>query len=363
MKIAIYTLGCRTNQAESAGMAELLRKRNHEIVNCQLPIVNCQPDAVIVNTCTVTGIADKKSRSTIRKLRKQHPEALLAVCGCLPQTEELNIEGIDLIGGTSDRVGFIDALEGLVAGSNEQLTTNNEQLSYDDRLPDAMPEGRSKAYIKIQDGCDNRCTYCKIPMARGSSRSRPVESVVKAAADAAAKGAVEIILTGIEVSSYRPSLTELTAEVCRAAAPVPVRLSSLHPDLISDEFIAELKGVEGFLPAFHLSLQSVCDKTLKRMGRRYTVEDIFAIFKRLRTAWRRPVITADIIVGFPGENEMDYEETLGNLAALNPAGLHVFPYSRRRDTAAAEMPGQNSRAVKAARVRRLKEMWEPTEFL
>jgi threonylcarbamoyladenosine tRNA methylthiotransferase MtaB len=332
-------------------MSELLRSRGHETVNSeQITDNNDAPDAIIINTCTVTATADKKSRNAVRKLRKQFPGALLAVCGCLPQTEELTIEGIDLVGGTSDRAGFIDRLEKLDAGAHCVRPLPND---YEDILPDARPIGRSRAYIKIQDGCDNGCAYCKVPMARGSSRSRPVESVIRAVKAAAAGGAVEIILTGIEISSFRPSLADLTVCACRVAAPVPVRLSSLRPDIADGGFVAALKGVEGFSPSFHLSLQSVCDKTLAAMGRRYTVEDIFAVFGRLRAGWADAVITADIIAGFPGESEEDFEETFNNLKRLDPAGLHVFPYSRRKGTPAADMPDGNTRAVKAERVRRL----------
>jgi threonylcarbamoyladenosine tRNA methylthiotransferase MtaB len=352
MKIAIYTLGCRTNQAESAGMAEYLASKGHGIIDSgQITDNGAGVDAVIVNTCTVTATADKKSRNAIRKLQKRHPGALLAVCGCLPQTEELEIDGIDLIGGTSDRVGFLDKLEAMSRGS----TLRELPGGYEDTLPDARPIGRSRAYIKIQDGCDNRCAYCKVPQARGKSRSRPVESVLRAVKKAAEDGAAEIILTGIEISSFRPSLADLTVQACRAAAPVSVRLSSLHPDVPDEGFIAALKGETGFSPAFHLSLQSVCDNTLYRMNRRYTVKDIFEVFGRLREAWIGAVITADIIVGFPGEDDKDFAETFENLKKLNPDGLHVFPYSRRKGTPAADMKEQNTRSVKTERVRVLRE--------
>jgi len=353
MKIAIYTLGCRTNQSESAGMGEYLVSRGHEIVNNE----DAGVDAVIINTCTVTATADKKSRNSVRKLRRRFPRAFIAVCGCLPQTEELKIEDIDLVGGTADRVGFLTKLEELCnfrAAVVSGVTATAED--YEDTLPDARLPGRSRAYIKIQDGCDNRCTYCKVPLARGKSRSRAVESVLRAVKGAAEGGAAEIILTGIEISSFSPSLAELTVLACRAAAPVPVRLSSLHPDVIDDKFIAKLKEEQGFSPSFHLSLQSVCNKTLAGMGRRYTVKDIFAVFERLRDGWANAVITADIIVGFPGETEDDFEETLINLKWLRPDGLHVFPYSKRKGTPAAEMPNdENTRSVKTERVRVLME--------
>ncbi|MCL1806343.1 MAG: MiaB/RimO family radical SAM methylthiotransferase [Oscillospiraceae bacterium] len=362
MRIAICTLGCRTNQAESAGMAELLRLRGHEVLP---PLYEGgKPDAIVINTCTVTATADKKSRNVIRKLQKQYPDALLAVCGCLPQTETLDIDGIGLIGGTSGRVEFIEALEDALRGNhpNSPPWRGGREADgvvipayYDDTLPDARPIGRSRAYIKIQDGCDNACSYCKVPQARGKARSRPVESVIRAAKEAAEGGAVEIVLTGIEISSFQPSLADVTVSVCRAAAPVSVRLSSLHPDTVDDRFAAALKGEGNFRPAFHLSLQSCCDQMLKAMGRRYTVNDIINVFNRLRDAWQRVEITADIIVGFPGESEEDFEKTLETLQKLNPDGLHIFPYSRRKGTPAAELPGQLTRAVKAERARRLNE--------
>ena len=357
MKIAILTLGCRTNQAESAGMAELLRSRGHETVDSgQLAVDSLAVDAVIINTCTVTATADKKSRNAIRRLRKLYPNALLAVCGCLTQTEAVGIEGIDLIGGTSGRAAFVAELEKALTSPGPSVPpAGGGEFSdaYEDTLPDARPIGRSRAYIKIQDGCDNLCAYCKVPLARGRARSRPAGSVIKAAKQAADGGAVEIVLTGIEISSYRPSLAELTADVCRAAAPVPARLSSLAPSCVDDLFVNALKEVDNFRPAFHLSLQSCCDKTLAAMGRRYAVSDIFAFFERVRGAWENAVITADVIVGFPGETGADFEKTLQNLRKLKPDGLHIFPYSRREGTAAAAMPGQLTRAIKTERARRL----------
>ena len=357
MKIAILTLGCRTNQAESAGMAELLRSRGHETVN------NGTADAVIINTCTVTATADKKSRNAIRRLRKLYPNALLAVCGCLPQTETLRIEGIDLIGGTAGRAAFVAELENALRGKfpsfplsrrgDAVATTRGFPDIYEDTLPDARPIGRSRAYIKIQDGCDNTCAYCKVPQARGRSRSRPAGSIIKAAKQAADGGAIEIVLTGIEISSYRPSLADIAADVCRAVAPVPARLSSLDPLCVDGSFIETLKGEGNFLPVFHLSLQSCCDLTLAAMGRRYAVSDIISVFERIREAWSGAVITADVIVGFPGETDADFGETFQNLQALKPDGLHIFPYSRREGTVASAMSGQLPRAVKAERARRL----------
>lgn len=349
MKIALYTLGCRTNQAESAGMAELLRLRGHEVHDPGEEGI----DAVIINTCTVTATADKKSRNAIRKLRRQYPDALLAVCGCLPQTDELKVEGVGLIGGASGREMFITALEEKRQGNIVQAAPD----IYEDFPYDARPAGRSRAYIKIQDGCDNRCAYCKVPQARGRSRSRPVDSVMKAAGDAAAGGAVEIILTGIEISSYRPSLRDLAAAVCRAVNPVPVRFSSLRPDVIDGAFVQALRGESNFRPAFHLSLQSCSDRILTAMGRRYTVDEIFTVFERIRGAWQNAVITADIIAGFPGETDALFEETCQNLKKLKPGGLHVFPYSRRKGTPAADMPEQNTRAVKTERVRLLMDQF------
>lgn len=363
MRIAIITLGCRTNQAESAGMAELLRRRGHEVVAVGEPV-----DAIIINTCTVTSTADKKSRNAIRRLRNTYPNAILAVCGCLPQTERLDsIDGIDLIGGTSDRTGFIDALELMLSKEERGRGTLSLTQSSPDEpcgwepLPDARPLGRSRAYIRIQDGCDNHCAYCKVPQARGSSRSRPAESILKAAGEAAADGAIEIVLTGIEISSYQPSLAQLTAEVCLAAEPVKVRVSSLHPNIINNTFTGTLRGIKNFNPTFHLSLQSCCDKTLAAMGRRYTVAEIFSAFELLRSAWANTVITADIIVGFPGENDADYENTFHNLLKLTPNGLHIFPYSRRAGTPAASLPQQLTRAEKAARAKRLAEAFPKVE--
>lgn len=349
MKILFYTLGCRVNQAESGGMGALLRERGHEIVS-----QNDIPDAVIVNTCTVTASADRKSLGAIRRMRERYPDALLCVCGCLSQTEGLKeMAGIDLIAGSGRKSAFIDALELLAEGNRGGLSS--DLLSFPDTfdpLPAAPPEGRTRVFLKIQDGCENHCSYCRIPAARGPSRSRPEEETLEMTRRAA-QYAPELVLCGIEISSYAPSLIGLAEKVCLAVPHTRVRIGSIDPRTPDDDFCRRLSALPNLCPHFHLSLQSCSDRVLSRMGRRYHMTEIEVVFENLRRFWKNPALTADILTGFPGESEGEYEETFSALQRLRPAGLHVFPYSRRKDTKAAVMPGQLTAAQKSERAGKL----------
>ncbi|MCL2082516.1 MAG: MiaB/RimO family radical SAM methylthiotransferase [Oscillospiraceae bacterium] len=351
MNILFHTLGCRVNQAESGGMEALLRDKGHFAVSKDSTVL---PDAVIVNTCTVTASADTKSKAAIRRLRRQYPQALLCVCGCLSQTDDISdIAGIDLIGGSGTKSEFISALEALAdeAGSKKALATKHSGLMQlpgtFDRLPNAPGEGRTRVFIKIQDGCHNHCSYCKIPAARGTPRSLPLPELLESARGAA--NFPEVVLCGIEISSYTPSLVEAVEGVCRILPGSRVRVSSLEPRTVNEDFCRRLSALKNLCPHFHLSLQSCCREVLRRMNRHYTPKDIENAFALLRGYWSNPAVTADILAGFPGESDQEFDETVSALNKLAPAGLHVFPYSKRKGTPAANFPGQLTRMEKSAR--------------
>ncbi|MDR1158086.1 MAG: tRNA (N(6)-L-threonylcarbamoyladenosine(37)-C(2))-methylthiotransferase MtaB [Oscillospiraceae bacterium] len=353
MKVALYTLGCKVNQWETGALAQLLRARGHGVVPWEAPA-----DAYVINTCTVTAVSDQKSRRMIRRTRREHPGALLCVCGCLPQSDPeatLAIADIDLLTGAGDRAGFVDRLEALhihriqtVAVDNAARRTQYEQL------PGGVG-GRTRALLKVQDGCDNRCTYCVIPSVRGPARSLPLEAAAAEAARLAGEGYRELVITGIEISSYGrdlpagAGLAPLTEAICRAAPALRVRLGSLEPRTLDAETAARLAALPNLCPHFHVALQSGCDETLRRMGRRYDTAHYTGALARLRAALPGCAVTTDLIVGFPGETEAEFAGTLSFVEARAFSGMHIFPYSRRPGTPAADMPGQVPRAEKRRR--------------
>lgn len=354
MRVAIHTLGCKVNQYESQAMEELLRARGHSLVPFE-----AQADVYLINSCTVTATSDKKSRQAVRQARKRAPGALVALCGCYPQVspEAARQLEADLIGGSGDRRGFLDLLEQLAR-------TREKAVALDDpfrrRVFEALPagglEGRTRAMLKVEDGCTNFCAYCIIPYARGAVRSLPVEQAAAQARDLAEAGYRELVLTGIELSAYgrdlpaRPGLAALIAQVCRAVPGMRVRLGSLEPRTVTEDFCAQLAGLPNLCPHFHLSLQSGCDATLARMKRRYTTERYLESVELLRRHFDRPALTTDLIVGFPGETEEEFAQTLSFLQTCAFAQMHIFPYSVRPGTPAAKMR-QVPKAVKEERAR------------
>lgn len=342
LHIYYYTLGCKVNQTETEAMRETLASRGHTTA---AQGESC--DAVVINTCTVTATSDQKSRQTIRKLRREHPDAVLAVCGCLSQTTDLSDwPEIDLLGGTGDRLGFAEKLE------NHTLSKDVPPVpSHFDRLPVSTPEGRSRAFLKLQDGCDNHCTYCIIPSARGASRSRPPDDALEQARLACARGCRELVLTGIEISSYKPSLEALVTAICAQHPSLRLRLGSLDPRSVGESLLGALAPLSNFCPHLHLSLQSGSDGVLRRMGRRYTARSVLESITLAREALPGCAVTGDLIAGFPGETEAEWAETLDFLDKAAFSALHIFPYSRRPGTPAAAMPGQLTRAEKQRRAR------------
>jgi threonylcarbamoyladenosine tRNA methylthiotransferase MtaB len=357
IRVCFETLGCKVNQYETQAIAALLRERGHTIGE---PGDGC--DAVVVNTCAVTAESGRKSRQAIRRLRQLEPDAVVAVCGCFSQVspEEIRALGVDVIAGSGDRAGLVDALEKAVKAPKAEKSAPEEYLddALNRRAFESLPAGgglgRTRAMLKIQDGCSNFCAYCIIPYARGPARSMPLEQAVREAQRLRDEGYREIIVTGIEISSYSDdnkgaTLTDALAAVCRAASPARVRLGSLEPRTVTPEFVETAKSLPNLCRHFHLSLQSGCDATLRRMKRRYTTEQFYEAVQRLRGAFPLCGITADLIVGFPGETEEEFEETLRFIRRCAFSDMHIFPYSRRPGTPAADMPGQLDRKTKKRR--------------
>ena len=360
MVFAFHTLGCKVNQYETQAMEELLLAKGHTLVPFEE-----KADVYIINSCTVTAVSDKKSRQAVRQARRRAPEAVVALCGCYPQVspEEAAKLDADLIGGSGDRQGFLELLESMASRKEKTVTVDNalHRRAFE-ALPAGGLEGRTRAMLKAEDGCTNFCAYCIIPYARGPVRSLPLDQAEEEARRLAAAGYRELVLTGIELSSYgrdlpgRPSSAELIEKVCRAAPQLRVRLGSLEPRTVTEEFCQRLKALPNLCPHFHLSLQSGCDATLSRMKRKYDTALFYESAALLRAHFDNPGITTDLIVGFPGETEEEFSQTLDFIKKCAFSQMHIFPYSRRQGTPAAAMPGQLSNAEKAQRAQRAAEV-------
>ena len=356
MRVAIYTLGCKVNQYETQAMEAELTRRGHTLVP-----FDGEAEAYIVNTCTVTAVSDKKSRQMIRQARKRAPHAIVAVCGCYAQTDTEAVEqlDVDLVMGTADRMGFLDRLEALSPDGGQVVAVDNalRRRTYE-HLPAGGLEGRTRAMLKVEDGCVNFCTYCIIPYARGPIRSLPLEQAAAEAARLAAEGYKEIVLTGIEISSWghdlpdKPHPIALIEAVCKAAPDCRVRLGSLEPRTVTEDFCRRGAALANLCPHFHLSMQSGCDSVLKRMNRKYDTARYYESVRLLREYFDRPGITTDLIVGFPGETEEEFAQTLDFIQKCAFSAMHIFPYSRRTGTPAAAMPDQVPNAVKEDRAHR-----------
>ena len=360
MRTAIYTLGCKVNQYETQAMEAELTRRGHTLVP-----FDGEADAYIINTCTVTAVSDKKSRQMIRQARKRSPHAIVAVCGCYAQTDPEAVEAleVDLVMGTNDRMGFLDRLEALSPDGGQVVDVDDAlRRRTFERLPAGGLEGRTRAMLKVEDGCVNFCTYCIIPYARGPIRSLPAAEAAAQAAKLADEGYKELVLTGIEISSWgrdlegKPELMDLIEAVCAAAPECRVRLGSLEPRTITADFCRRGAAIPNLCPHFHLSMQSGCDSVLKRMNRKYDTARYYESVRLLREYFDRPGITTDLIVGFPGETEEEFVQTLDFVQKCAFSAMHIFPYSRRSGTPAAAMAGQCSNAVKEERAHRAGEV-------
>ena len=355
MKFAFYTLGCKTNQYETQAMEHLLLEKGHEIGSFEEAC-----DGYVINTCSVTAVADKKNRAVIRRCRRDNPQAVIAVCGCYSQhdPEAVRALGIDVIGGSGQRQAFVEMLLDAAGEKRheEQLDNALGRREFE-CLPAGGLEERTRAMLKVQDGCVNFCTYCIIPYTRGPIRSAPLEVAVAQAKELAVRGYREIVLTGIEIAGWgqdqpgKPELALLVEEICKAVPDLRIRLGSLEPRVVTEDFCRRLSAFPNLCPQFHLSMQSGSDTVLSRMKRKYDTARYYQSVELLRKFFPECAVTTDMIVAFPGETEEEFAESLAFIRKCAFADMHIFPYSRRPGTPADKMPGQHNNATKEARSR------------
>ena len=367
--VALHNLGCKVNAYELEAIQQLLEDRGYEIV----PFAP-GADVYIINTCTVTNIADRKSRQMLHKAKKMNPDAVVVACGCYVQAAGEKLEedtAIDLIIGNNKKKDLVDILENFLAEREDggkpsdaecksflvDMTHNREY----ETLSISKTAEHTRAFLKVQDGCNQFCTYCIIPFARGRVRSRAKEDVVREVTELAANGYQEVVLTGIHLSSYgvdleNENLLSLILAVNEIEGIKRIRLGSLEPRIITEDFVKTISGLEKMCPHFHLSLQSGCDETLRRMNRRYTSEEYYEKCMLLRKYFAHPALTTDVIVGFPGETEEEFEKSKAFIDKVDFYETHIFKYSKREGTKAAVMDNQIPEQIKTARSNELLEL-------
>ena len=369
-RVAFITLGCKLNYSESSTLSREFVEHGFRAVKAVEGA-----DVFVINTCSVTDTADKKCRNIIRKVQKISPGAVIAVTGCYAQLkpqEILDIDGVDIVTGAQDKKRVYELVAELLEKRAAGIPTAPAAFSCDydgiDAIFPAFSTGeRTRSFLKVQDGCDYHCSYCTVWLARGRSRNIPISTIVSQAREAAAEGVKEIVLTGVNIGDFGKSTGESFLDLLKALNGVEgierYRISSIEPNLLTEEILRWIATGTKFLPHFHIPVQSGCDKTLKAMHRRYTAkmfEDKISLVRDILEPaderYTRVFFGIDVIVGFPGETEEDFMETYNLLSRVRPAFLHIFPYSRRDDTEAAARPDQLTAAVKAERVARLEEL-------
>ena len=358
-RAALHNLGCKVNAYEAQSMEEMLLEAGYEIVDFE----NDVADVYIVNTCSVTNIADRKSRQMLHKAKKKNPDAIVVAAGCYVQAaadDVLSDSAVDIVIGNNKKIDLVRILDEFWDRKNEEKRSNVIDINHTDEYEELEIETVSehtRAYIKVQDGCNQFCTYCIIPYTRGRIRSRRMDAVIDEVKRLAENGYKEVVLTGIHLSSYgldmpkddRVLLIELIEEVSKVSGIERIRLGSLEPRIVTEEFAKRLAGVHKICPHFHLSLQSGCDATLKRMNRKYNTAEYEKGCKILREAFENPAITTDVIVGFPQETDDEFKETVAFLKKIHFFEMHIFKYSRRKGTVADKMEGQVHDQVKNER--------------
>ena len=364
-KAAFYTLGCKVNQYETEAMTESFENAGYEIVD-----YSEYADVYIINTCTVTNMGDRKSRQIIRRAREKNPEALVAVVGCYSQIapgEVLEIPEVSLVVGTDERSRMVELVE-YAMQKEEKLNMVNDIMKVREfeEMPIKSYKSRTRAFLKIQEGCDQYCTYCIIPYARGHIRSRKPDSIIAEVKELAENGFREIVLTGIHVASYgkdlgNTSLIDIIEKVHEIDGIRRIRMSSVDPNVMTDGFIERLSRLPKICGHFHLSLQSGCDETLKRMNRKYTTGEYRRVVEKLREVFADVAITTDLIVGFPGETEEEFQKTVDFVEEIAFSGMHVFKYSQRSGTPAAKYENQVKPQVKDARSKVITAIAEKNE--
>ncbi|MBE6773873.1 MAG: tRNA (N(6)-L-threonylcarbamoyladenosine(37)-C(2))-methylthiotransferase MtaB [Clostridia bacterium] len=362
MKVKFYTLGCKVNQYESQAISEALIRKGFEITSDK------NADVIIVNSCTVTASADQKTRQAVHRFRRNNPDSVIVLTGCMPQaypekSEELT--DADIILGNKNNDTLPDLLCEFIK-SRDRILSVCEHKKGDPFRGDTISgfDERTRASVKIQDGCNRFCSYCVIPYSRGRVRSKPLDILKKEVETLAKKGYSEVVLVGINLSSYGQDINESFPAAVKTACDVEgierVRLGSLEPDHLTDEVIEKLSSCEKLCPQFHLSLQSGCDRTLRSMNRHYTSDDFRKIALKLRSTFNDCTLTTDVMVGFAGESEEDFSESLAFVKEIGFEKVHVFPYSVRKGTKAEKLPGHLEKSVKE---KRCKIMIEETEKL
>ena len=357
-KVALHNLGCKVNAYETEAMQELLEQHGYEIVPFKEGA-----DVYIINTCTVTNMADRKSRQMLHRARKMNPGAVVVACGCYVQAKRDEIDDcIDIVVGNNRKKDIIEILsehEAMQEGVQKELVDINNINEYEELRLSQTAE-HTRAYIKVQDGCNQFCSYCIIPYARGRVRSRSHDSVIREVEELARNGYKEVVLTGIHLSSYGvdtgDDLLSLILSIHEIEGIRRIRLGSLEPRIITEEFAKTIAGLPKMCPHFHLSLQSGCDATLKRMNRRYTSEEYYEKCVLLRKYFDNPALTTDVIVGFPGETEEEFAQSKAFIDKVDFYETHVFKYSKRAGTRAAQMEEQVPESVKAVRSNELLEL-------
>ena len=362
-KVAFYTLGCKVNQYETEAMLELFEKEGYEKAETE-----DYADVYVINTCTVTHMSDRKSRQYIRRMKKKNPDAIIAVVGCYSQVspeEILSIDEVNLVMGTNDRKKIVEEVKKIDASRKVSTVDDIMKVKAFEEIEINKTNGKTRAFMKIQDGCDRYCSYCIIPYARGRVRSRDLESIVKEVENLASNGYKEVVLTGIHVASYGKDIKDSDIKLLDVIKQINdiegierIRLSSVEPILFTDEFVEAVSTMDKVCPHYHLSLQSGCDETLKRMKRRYTTEEYKAIVDRLRAAISNVSKTTDVIVGFPGETNEEFDKTYEFLKDIELTHMHVFKYSPRKGTPAATMENQVDPSTKHDRSEKLLQLNE-----
>ena len=363
-KVSFYTLGCKVNQYETNAMAQKFKEAGYEIVDMNDDI----SDVCIVNTCTVTNMSDRKSRHSLRRVKEKNPSAIIAAVGCYAQVAKNDLEKmseIDIVLGNEEKANIVQYVEKFMENHHENKLIEIEDIATKKEFEDMGQityTEKTRAFIKVQDGCNQFCSYCIIPYARGRVRSRNAESIIKEITQIAQNGIKEVVITGIHVASYgrdfgnENGLIELLEKINEIEGIKRIRLGSLEPKIITEEFMQRLSKLEKMCHHFHLSLQSGCDETLKRMNRKYTTDEVKEIIERLRRYYDDVMLTTDIIVGFPGETEEEFETTYQFLKEVKLYKMHVFQYSPRKGTRAAVMPNQIDGNIKEARSKKLIEL-------
>ncbi|SNT14965.1 threonylcarbamoyladenosine tRNA methylthiotransferase MtaB [Anaerovirgula multivorans] len=356
-KVAFHTLGCKVNQYETQAMTEMFEKAGY------LVVVDTEfADVYVINTCTVTNVGDKKSRQFIRRVKRNNPHAIIAVVGCYAQTapeEVLEVEGVNVVIGTNDRNKIVELVESCNIDEKINMVDDIMKVKEFEEMSVKDIKEKTRAFLKIQEGCNQYCSYCIIPYARGPIRSRNRSEIIREIKNLVDHGFKEVVLTGIHVASYGKDLQEKNAllEILKEANEIEglerIRLSSLEPTLFTDEFLHELSKVSKLCEHFHLSLQSGCDRILKKMNRKYTTAEYREIVKRIRQVYPKVALTTDIIVGFPGETNEDFQETYRFVEEIAFSSIHVFKYSPRKGTPAASFEEQVDGKAKHIRSEKL----------